>query len=153
MDAYRGVRKVEKERDAMNEIVNDFARLNSRIVAELPDWKKQYDLRVSSYGPTGDEPNLPTEDARAEFTPGRFLSCILFRPSSDGDRQPRAVRDDDHQSRRIPPSRWAGPPVVPSVINIAAAPTAGTDATRPAIDLYHSPDREPRRQFTPELPP
>ena len=51
----------------MNETVNDFAKLNSRMVAELPDWKKQYDLRVSSYGPTGDDSNPPTQDACAEL--------------------------------------------------------------------------------------
>lgn len=39
----------------MNEIINDFARLNAQIVAELPDWKKQYDLRVSSYSPAPSE--------------------------------------------------------------------------------------------------
>jgi hypothetical protein len=50
----------------MNEI-NNFAKLNSRMVAELPDWKKQYDLRVSSYGPTSDEVNPPIPAARAEF--------------------------------------------------------------------------------------
>jgi hypothetical protein len=38
----------------MNEMIKDFAKLNSQIVAELPDWKRQYDLRVSSYSP-----NLP----------------------------------------------------------------------------------------------
>lgn len=50
----------------MNEI-NDFAKLNSRMVAELPDWKKQYDLRVSSYGPTSDEAHPPAQDAGAEL--------------------------------------------------------------------------------------
>ena len=38
----------------MNELSKDFAKLNSQIVAELPAWKRQYDLRVSSYSP-----NLP----------------------------------------------------------------------------------------------
>jgi hypothetical protein len=51
----------------MNEI-NDFAKLNSRMVAELPDWKKQYDLRVSSYGPTVDEATPPTQDACADLS-------------------------------------------------------------------------------------
>lgn len=39
----------------MNEIITDFAKLNSQIVADLPDWKKQYDLRVSSYTPAPEE--------------------------------------------------------------------------------------------------
>lgn len=35
----------------MNETSNDFVNLNSQLVAEWPEWKRQYDLRVSSYGP------------------------------------------------------------------------------------------------------
>lgn len=50
----------------MTEITNDFAKLNARMVAELPDWKRQYDLRVSSYGPSGDEAQAPTQDASIE---------------------------------------------------------------------------------------
>jgi hypothetical protein len=55
----------------MNEIINDFAKLNSRIVAELPDWKKQYDLRVSSYSPAPDEttPQQHIEAPAAELPP------------------------------------------------------------------------------------
>lgn len=48
----------------MNKNINDFAKLNSQIVAELPDWKKQYDLRVSSYSPGPGATTPPTEDAR-----------------------------------------------------------------------------------------
>lgn len=47
----------------MNEIIDDFAKLNSQIVAELPEWKRQYDLRVSSYSPepAEDSPSTPAE--------------------------------------------------------------------------------------------
>lgn len=50
----------------MNE-TNDFAKLNSQIVAEWPEWKRQYDLRVSSYGPDPVE-TLPSTPAEVPIT-------------------------------------------------------------------------------------
>jgi hypothetical protein len=45
---------------------NDFAKLNSELVAEWPEWKRQYDLRVSSYGP---EPSETSAAAHVEAAP------------------------------------------------------------------------------------
>jgi hypothetical protein len=50
----------------LNENVNDFAKLNSQIVADLPDWKKQYDLRVSSYSSDESAPSTPLRAPAAE---------------------------------------------------------------------------------------
>lgn len=50
----------------MNESTNDFAKLNSEVVADLPDWKRQYDLRVSSYNST---PAQDNQAAPAEVLP------------------------------------------------------------------------------------
>jgi len=54
----------------MNETTKDFAKLNSQIVAELPAWKRQYDLRVSSYSPNLPEKTPPTAaEALVTVTP------------------------------------------------------------------------------------
>jgi hypothetical protein len=56
----------------MNEPINDFAKLNSQIVAEWPEWKRQYDLRVSSYRP---DP--------AESTPSAAVEVPVAEPARE----------------------------------------------------------------------
>lgn len=51
----------------MNDNANDFAKLTSQIIAEWPEWKRQYDLRVSSYGPDPVE-TLPATPAAVPIT-------------------------------------------------------------------------------------
>lgn len=51
----------------MNDTINDFLKLNSEIVAQFPEWKRQYDLRVSSYGPDPVE-NIPATPVETPIT-------------------------------------------------------------------------------------